>query len=182
MSSEKKERYECNNIKKCSFQPIVKSDPIKDLTYLVSQTFKPSYATFWNTGFPSAGPLSAFSFNATGVKTDDITISADGKTITVNTTGIYEISYHVSALFQNSTDIKFFVGIFINNINNRLANSGLEYIIPAPISFLCFPIDYSFQTKINFGDKIELRNIFINTLSTCDNIIPSLSINLSRIG
>ena len=185
MSFEKKDYDQCNHIQKCSFKPIVKSDPIKDLSYLVSKTFKPSYGTFWNSDFPTIEGYGTFNFDNIGVKTDDITLDPDQKTIIVKTQGIYQISFHVYGYIDSAVDFYqvFDVGVYINDVYNQLNGTGLNVGFSGVDSFFfCFPLDYSFQTFIPANSKIQLRNLYPNTLQTCDNVPPSAVISLLRIG
>lgn len=120
-----------------------------------------------------------------GVKTNDITLDPDEKTINVKTQGIYQISFHIYGYIDSSISLNhvFDVGVFINDVYTQLNGTGLNVGFSGIESFyFCFPLDYSFQTFVPANSKIQLRNLYDNTLQTCDNVPPSVVISLLRIG
>lgn len=122
-------------------------------------------------------PNESIPFNYTGVKSYDITLSFDRKTITINTTGVYQISYHIFAKITSPFTPYAIAGVsvFINGADSQLTNSGIQISLTNTDGYFCFPIDYSFQTSITSGSTIKFKNKFSANLETCNIIEGTIS-------
>lgn len=123
MGFEKRQNNSCTHIQKCSFKPIAKSDPIKDLSYISSQqsalinelnikvdilesdisdleniTFPPTYASFWRTSLNQIAQGNDVDFSITEMGPfSGVSINPLGTVITVTDEGVYEISYKLNS-------------------------------------------------------------------------------------
>lgn len=211
MSFEKKEHNECHHIQKCSFQPIVKSNPVNDLSYLVSK-LTPSFASFYNVR--TSAPLlpqiitsgEAVTFTDAGPKTNDITIAknpttvAAPNTITIKRDGVYEISYtlliaaaDIPVLFPLDFFAK--VGLKVTN-PNELAYYPVQSVQNYYLSitgqrgdsiFHCLPLAATFQLEIKANAQLQLVNLLSRPLYLCngiDGLTDSVNaiINIKRLG
>lgn len=198
MSFEKREHNECHHIQKCSFQQIVKSNPVSDLSYLVSK-LTPSFASFYNVRTSALllpqiiTPGEAVTFTDAGPKTNDITISknpttaAAPNTITIKRAGVYEISY---TLLIAAADIPlpfpfdFFakVGLKVINPNEpayypvqsvqnySLSITGTLFGPNADSIFHCLPITATFQVELEKNAQLQLVNLLSKPLFLCNGL------------
>lgn len=220
MSFGSRDYYHCHHIQRCGFQPITKANPIGDLNYLFSQlkqsvaaltesvaALTPSYGSFYNvtttagTGQTLAlysaavpsNPANAVTFsNASITNTSDITFTG-GNTITVNTTGVYEIDY---SLLMSASDSDTTAGNF--------AQFGLRIVTPGsttptlPVQSFqsynlsvtatlatgetvavaqCIPIDASFQLQLTAGSTVQLINLSPTAITLCNGVNSDATLN-----
>lgn len=193
MSFRNRGHHNYPNIQNCPFQPIVTSNPINDLTYLVSQTFKASYASFWQDNSITVNAGDPIQFNKQGTNTDDISIS-NNETITIKTSGIYQINYRFLdyvELTSTDTRIQHVVSLYINDLYNKqtaaTATTGWSISEGTNQLYFCYPIDNTFQIFIEKDSTLQLKVApppftFSPTLRSCDGPVPAAIINILRIG
>lgn len=227
MSFEKKGHEECHHIEKCSFKPIAKSDPIRDLNYISSQQtslisnlnnrvdildtnvtnlqgditilqsdidtlksdiaylqsiiFTPSYATFWDVTYPVVNPNEAFPFNNTAFNTNDITLDSDKKTITIGTSGLYQISYKV-LIDADDLDNQYVVGISVDGTSSVISQSLIDFYISQDLfDRFAYTLDHNFQLFINAGSELQLKNLWSTTINALNHMQTSVLINILRV-
>ena len=189
MSFEKRSHNECHHIQKCSFHPIVKSNPINDLSYLISQ-LTPSYATFWCESQDTAiSSGSALLLNHSGVKTSNISLNTVTGEITVLTAGVYQISYSASIFFNNATPQKYnIIGVSITQgLTTTIPTESkisTQFIARTPIEGLCNPVAVTFTAALKSGSVLKLINAGSNSFELCNgnNNASSAIFYLERLG
>lgn len=214
MSFEKRCHHGCHHVQKCSFQPIAKSNPVNDLNYSVSQlkalvnqltqslaALTPSYASFYNvTTTPGPGQvllaypanISPVNFsNASPTNTNDISIT--GNTITVNTTGVYQIDYSLLVLTSDTSGdgtywARFGLRVVSPNSTATLPvqsfqshNLSVTTTIPDATGTVtvaqCIPLAASFQLQLTAGSTIQLINLSPTNITLCNGVGTTPSLN-----
>ncbi|WP_139376992.1 MULTISPECIES: hypothetical protein [unclassified Lysinibacillus] len=108
-------------------------------------------------------------------------MNPDTVTIEVAQAGDYYIDYYVLVLFELGTSPDAILGVFVdgnevNPIQTRYAADSSELDRE-----LCIPISGGTIISIPAGGTVQLRNVNVLPLSTCDGPALAASINLIKL-
>lgn len=147
----------------------------------------PSYGTFWQNEFVTVPLNGAFPFNHFGPTSPDVTVVTP-TSIKVLRAGVYYISFSASIDVTTNTNpsTNFYqrISLFINGnpVPNQQASFGVFF--PRP-SIICVQIQGDVILNIPENSILTLVNdtpaAFGSAITTCDNGINAVTLNLFRI-
>ncbi|OXS68541.1 hypothetical protein B1B04_20695 [Lysinibacillus sp. KCTC 33748] len=141
----------------------------------------PAYGNFFLAQFVTLNANQPMPWNGTGRTAGGITLNPDTVTIEVAQAGDYYIDYYVLVLFELGTSPDAILGVFVdgnevNPIQTRYAADSSELDRE-----LCIPISGGTIISIPAGGTVQLRNVNVLPLSTCDGPALAASINLIKL-
>ncbi|MGL5330019.1 MAG: hypothetical protein ACRDD7_12170 [Peptostreptococcaceae bacterium] len=152
-----------------------------------NKAYKPSYATFWQSEFVTVDINKSFPFNFEGPSTDDICL-INPTTIKIKKEGVYQIYFRVAVNVSvndnpnNYVDQR--VSLYING--EQEPHTQASFGIYAQDQPSCIPISGEFIVEIPACSIVQLKNDGIysgsSSITTCDNGVNAVTINIVKIG
>jgi collagen type I/II/III/V/XI/XXIV/XXVII alpha len=109
--------------------------------------------------------------------TNGITMGVDGKTVTINTTGVYRVDYRLSILYNDTVSYPYQIYVYPRvNGSNQIARATEVYV---PSATQYSPTSGNFLYSFTVGDIFQLYFDVINFPGNCSTI--GLNMIITRV-